>query len=113
MANAAGTEHQTFINEWIGTRQDQFDCLLFAVQNNNCEMLQYLLNSVKLPQDLLSMEIDSAGRGHIIERSILHEAAKVGNGRIIFELCGDEVGCLGMDVNRTDKEGYTPLIVAT
>ena len=40
--------HDTFIKEWLGGQAEQSDCLFYAANHNNADMLHYLLKDVKL-----------------------------------------------------------------
>ncbi len=96
--------HEKFVNEWIGGKAEQWDCLFFAVKNNNADMLSYLLNTVKLGSRVNDHKKETGC-------TLLHIAAENGNERIIFELAGDEPG-FGADVTAEDFLGNTPLHVA-
>ena len=97
-------DHETFIKEWLGGANEQRDCLFYAVNNNNAEMLSYLLSNVKLGSRVNDKDEN--------DQSLLHIAARAGNERMIFELAGDEPG-YGADVNSYDSKRNTPLHIAT
>ena len=40
--------HEEFVRDWIGGAAEQRDCLFFAVNHNNADMLSYLLKEIKL-----------------------------------------------------------------
>ena len=91
---------------WIGDSPEQRDCLFYAVEHENADMLSYLLSEVNLGARVndqkITSELDQSGQ------SLLHLAAIKGNERIIFELAGDEPGYFA-NVNATDEFGNTPL----
>ena len=89
------------MREWLGGESEQRECLKYAVNHNNADLLNYLLETVKIGGRV--SDRDSA--------QLLHTAAKNGNERIIFELAGDEPG-YGADVNATDADGNTSLHIA-
>lgn len=94
-------KHADFVKEWIGSEVEQRECLKYAVEHNNTELLHYLLTKVKLGERVKDKE----------SASFLFTAAKNGNEAMIFELAGDEPG-YGADVNATDADGNTCLHIA-
>ena len=94
--------HEVLIRDWLGGAKECRDCLFFAVEHNNADMLTYLLEEVKLGKYVNEKNENGL--------SLLHIAAKNGNERIIFELAGDK--SYGADVNAEDKQSNKPLHIA-
>lgn len=79
-AKSHSTEaHSKFLSQWLGTVDDQKECLFYAVQNQNCDLLTYLIDEVGLTLDSTSVNADG--------KSLLHIAAAKGNSRMVYELC--------------------------
>ena len=92
------------MREWLGGDAEQRECLFYAVEHNNADMLSYLLDTVKL-----GARVNDARTPD--EKSLLHLAAEKGNERMIFELAGDEPG-YGASVAAVDANGDTALHLA-
>ena len=67
----------------------QLECLVYVVQNNNFDLLRYLITEVKLPKDVLNRACKSEQ-----ERSIVHMAAELGHDLMLYFF-----GEMGLDID--------------
>ena len=86
---------------WLGPEKDQRECLEYAINNQNSELLSFLLEKVKLKPDLASVKTTASGK------TLMHIAAEKGNDMAIYT-----IGSKLQTVDVREDGGNTPLHVA-
>lgn len=89
----------------IGNEDLQLECLVYVVQNNNFELLRYLITEVKLDKDILQRATNNQQGKQ--GRTIVHIAAELGHDLMLYFF-----GEMGLDIDATDSNGDTPLHLA-